>query len=338
MAHLQIHLPYEACVGGLVQNRWTYPFERVMVNLKRKVKNRSYVEGSICEAYSFDEISIFVSDYFLDEVLIKANRVPRHDDGGNVELHGRLSAFGLPGRAYGKGKRIFLSEEELHAAHTYILFNCEEIDDFVRSYDDKLKANQSGITDKDIQLSRDLNFALWLKDKALNDVSIPSNVQVQAMGPDRDQVCRNGYKVNGYDFHTKTYAVRKRQLTLECVFKEIVTMSMVVPFTGSWRKSMSCRTRMMVMNLHMMFKMILNRTRIFIKLCLLHQHQKSAAWVGVRIISRRPRLIRMSGFSFRCDLIPTATLFAELAYFSDYVGEHTSRPQGCSLGRISENV
>ena len=132
MEHLQIHLPYEARVGGPVQYRWMYPFERVMGNLKRKVKNRAYIEGSICEAYSFDEISMFVSDYFPDEVLTKANRVPRHDDGGNVELNGRLSVFGLPGRAYGKGKRIFLSEEELHAAHTYILFNCEEIDDFVR--------------------------------------------------------------------------------------------------------------------------------------------------------------------------------------------------------------
>ena len=30
------------------------------------------------------------------------------------------------------------------------------------------------------------------------------------MGPNRDQVCRNGYKVNGYDFHTKTYAHGKR--------------------------------------------------------------------------------------------------------------------------------
>ncbi|XXG73338.1 hypothetical protein AAC387_Pa07g2275 [Persea americana] len=135
--------------------------------------------------------------YFPDEELTKANRVPRHDDGGNVELNGRLSVFGLPGRAYGKGKRILLSEQELHAAHTYILFNCEEIDDFVRSYDDELKANQSGITDKDIQLSRDQNFALWLKDKALNDVSIPSNVQVLAMGSDRDQVCRN--EDDGYE-------------------------------------------------------------------------------------------------------------------------------------------
>ncbi|KAJ8646970.1 hypothetical protein MRB53_008718 [Persea americana] len=163
-------------------------------------KDMSILEKNIIE----------ITYYFPDEVLTKANRVPRHDDGGNVELNGRLSVFGLPGHAYGKGKCIFLYEQELHAAHTYILFNCEEIDDFVRSYDDELKANQSSITDKDIQLNRDQNFALWPKDKALNDVSIPSNVQVLTMGPDRDQVCRNGYKVNGYDFHTKTYASGKR--------------------------------------------------------------------------------------------------------------------------------
>ncbi|XXG77367.1 hypothetical protein AAC387_Pa08g1535 [Persea americana] len=128
-----------------------------------------------------------------DAVVIELNRLQ------NQLKDLESSLFLIPEHLEGKshplpGKRIFLSEEELHAAHTYILFNCEEIDDFVRSYDDKLKANQSGITDKDIQLSRDLNFALWLKDKALNDVSIPSNVQVQAMGPDRDQVRRNGYK------------------------------------------------------------------------------------------------------------------------------------------------
>lgn len=109
-----------------------YPFKRVMGNLKRKVKNRSYVEGSICEAYSFDKISTFVSDYFLDEVLTKANRVSRYDDGDNVELNGRLCVFGLLCCANGKGKRIFLFEKELHAAHIYILLNCEEIDEFVR--------------------------------------------------------------------------------------------------------------------------------------------------------------------------------------------------------------
>ena len=41
---------------------------------------------------------------------------------------------------------------------------------------------------------------------------IPANVQALAMGPDMDQVSYNGYKVNGYDFHTKTYGSGKRTM------------------------------------------------------------------------------------------------------------------------------
>ncbi|KAK1361241.1 hypothetical protein POM88_045715 [Heracleum sosnowskyi] len=154
---------------------------------------------------------MFISDYFPNEVLTKANRVPRNDDGGNVELNGRLSVFGLAGRAYGKGKRIFLSEKDLHAAHNYILLNCEEIDEFVRLYDDELKVKHPSISDKDIQISRAKEFARWIKDKALAEGStIPANVQTLALGPDMDQVSRNGYKVNGYEFHTKAYGHGKR--------------------------------------------------------------------------------------------------------------------------------
>ncbi|XP_063942632.1 uncharacterized protein LOC135150300 [Daucus carota subsp. sativus] len=211
MEHLTIHLPYEARVGGPVQYRWMYPFERLMGMLKRAVKNRACVEGSICEAYSFNEISTFVSDYFPDEVLTKANRVSRHDDGGNVDLNGRLAVFGLSGRAYGKQKRIFLSEKDLHAAHTYILLNCDEIDEYVRLYDDELKVKHPGITDKDIQTNRYKEFALWIKEKALTAGSVlPANVLSLAMGPDKDQVSCNGYKVNGYEFHTKAYGFGKR--------------------------------------------------------------------------------------------------------------------------------
>ncbi|XP_074352803.1 uncharacterized protein LOC141691955 [Apium graveolens] len=197
MEHLTIHLLYEALVGGPVQYRWMYHFERLMGMLKRAVKNRACVEGSICEAYSFNEISTFVSDYFPDEVLTKANRVLRNDDG----------------RTYGKGKRIFLSEKDLHAAHTYILLNCEEIDEYVRSYDDELKVKNPNITDKDIQINRYKEFALWMKDKALTAGSmIPANIHALAMGPDKDQVIRNGYKVNGYNFHTKAYGHGKRTI------------------------------------------------------------------------------------------------------------------------------
>ena len=103
-----------------------------MYYLKKRVMNRAHIEGSISEAFSFDEISMLMADYFPDDVLTKANRVQRHDDGGDVELNGRLSVFGLSGRAYGTGKRVFLSTEHLHVAHTYILLNCPEIENFVR--------------------------------------------------------------------------------------------------------------------------------------------------------------------------------------------------------------
>ncbi|KAK1400174.1 hypothetical protein POM88_010037 [Heracleum sosnowskyi] len=159
----------------------------------------------------FESLLKAIKNYFPDEVLTKANRVSRNDDGGNVELNGRLNVFGLPGRAYGKEKHIFLSEEELHAAHTYILLNCEEVDEYVRLYDGELKMKHPGITDKDIEINRAKGFALWIKDKALAvESTIPANVLALAMGPDRDQVSRNGYKVNGYDFHTKSYGLSKR--------------------------------------------------------------------------------------------------------------------------------
>ncbi|KAL0445967.1 UNVERIFIED_CONTAM: hypothetical protein Slati_1724600 [Sesamum latifolium] len=56
MAHLIVHLLYEAHVGGPVQYRWMYPFERLLRGLKMKVKNKAHVEGSIVKAYLVKEI------------------------------------------------------------------------------------------------------------------------------------------------------------------------------------------------------------------------------------------------------------------------------------------
>ncbi|CAA7043720.1 unnamed protein product [Microthlaspi erraticum] len=41
MEHLAIHLPREAALGGPVQYRWMYPFERFMFHLKKKVQSSS---------------------------------------------------------------------------------------------------------------------------------------------------------------------------------------------------------------------------------------------------------------------------------------------------------
>ncbi|GLU03254.1 hypothetical protein SLE2022_204620 [Rubroshorea leprosula] len=68
MKHLAIHLPYEAGVGGPVQFRWMYPFERRMRKLKSTIRNKNHIEASIVETFILYEISHFCSRYFGDDV------------------------------------------------------------------------------------------------------------------------------------------------------------------------------------------------------------------------------------------------------------------------------
>ncbi|XP_059295598.1 uncharacterized protein LOC132048936 [Lycium ferocissimum] len=51
MEHLPVHLVQEALLGGPVQYRWMYPWERKIGKCKRFVKQKNRIEGSICEAY-----------------------------------------------------------------------------------------------------------------------------------------------------------------------------------------------------------------------------------------------------------------------------------------------
>jgi len=133
MEHLPIHLAYEARVGGPVQYRWMYPFERFLHHLKKKVKNKARVEGSICESYLIEETSTFCSYYFESHVQSKLNKVDRNDDGGDVDCpDGCLSIFTHPGRPSGKEKSRYLSDEEYNAARLYVLINCDEIQPFVQ--------------------------------------------------------------------------------------------------------------------------------------------------------------------------------------------------------------
>jgi len=49
-----------------------------------KVKNKAHVEASMCKAYIVEKILIFISYYFEHHLRIRINRVPRHDDSGEV--------------------------------------------------------------------------------------------------------------------------------------------------------------------------------------------------------------------------------------------------------------
>ena len=91
--------------------------------LKKKVKNKAHVEASICEAYIVEEISTFISYYFEPHLRMRINRVPRHDDGGEVPSSGNLSIFFNPRRPIPNNavKGRYLSEIEFRQAHNYVL-------------------------------------------------------------------------------------------------------------------------------------------------------------------------------------------------------------------------
>lgn len=134
MEHLPVHLAYEARIAGPVQYRWMYPFERYLGHLKKNIKNKAHVEGSMANAYLTEEASLFCSHYFEPHVHTRHRKIGRNDDGGGDidTIPGNLQIFSNPGRSYGKCTRRRLDEQEYIAAHSYILINCAEIENYVR--------------------------------------------------------------------------------------------------------------------------------------------------------------------------------------------------------------
>ncbi|KAK4384631.1 hypothetical protein Sango_3041700 [Sesamum angolense] len=125
MEHLILHLPYEARVGGPVQYRWMYPFERFLRELKKKVKNKAHIEVSIVEAYIVEEIGWFTSHYFEPHVTCKRSRPSRNDD--LTREHERIShdIFNHPSRRSGSLKKRYATGQERHMMETYVLCNSE---------------------------------------------------------------------------------------------------------------------------------------------------------------------------------------------------------------------
>lgn len=112
MEHLSVHLPREAALGGPVQYRWMYPFERYMFHLKKKVKNLSKVEGSIV-AQSINEEASNFAEYYFRLKFVRRRRPSRHDDGGERSTYPVYvpNLFTEIGRVSGKGKKRKLLEQ-----------------------------------------------------------------------------------------------------------------------------------------------------------------------------------------------------------------------------------
>ena len=106
---------------------------RYLFNLKKKTKNMTHVEASICEAYIVEEISIFISYYFEPHLRTRINCVSRHNDGNEVSSSENLLIFSNPRWLASKNaaRKRYLSKREFKLVHNYVLFNCNELRPFI---------------------------------------------------------------------------------------------------------------------------------------------------------------------------------------------------------------
>ena len=109
-----------------------YSFEQEIGGLKKKVKNRSKVEGSICQTYISKETSNFCSYYFEPHVQSRGTQVGQNDDNGENSIKPTLLVFNPPGYAAGQCKDRGLTRSESKTTHLHILLNRDELESFRR--------------------------------------------------------------------------------------------------------------------------------------------------------------------------------------------------------------
>uniref|UniRef100_A0A803LSF2 Transposase-associated domain-containing protein n=1 Tax=Chenopodium quinoa TaxID=63459 RepID=A0A803LSF2_CHEQI len=167
-----------------------YP-ERYLGKLKSYVKNRSRPEGSIAEAYMAEECLIFCSRYLHDDFSSKLNRAPRNDD--DIASNEDGSLFPSVGRPLGvkkknKGKKVSLYEDTLMKAHLYVLFNCDEISDYISEHQDLVNRQRSqGRRGKRSRWARAQehihDIGAWFKDR-VREENVSKKIKALSQGPD----------------------------------------------------------------------------------------------------------------------------------------------------------
>ncbi|XP_057806201.1 uncharacterized protein LOC131021129 [Salvia miltiorrhiza] len=217
MEHLSIHLADEAMIAGPVQYRWMYPFERYLRKLKKTVKNKANVEGSITNAYLVEEATAFCSYYFEEHVRTKQRNIPRNfagssSSGGMEEHHDTLFVFKYAGRGFGKKSTRFLSKDEYDAAHLYVLNNCSEITEiYTRLFVVEINAKYPNISPNQLQIKLNKEFPDWFKLYVADPNNRVKNSDLKSLSlkPFQRVTTFQGFYVNGFKFHMIEYKSKK---------------------------------------------------------------------------------------------------------------------------------
>ncbi|XP_031108728.1 uncharacterized protein LOC116013221 [Ipomoea triloba] len=173
---------------------YMYPFERYMEILNGYVRNRYWLEGSIIEAYSAEEVIDFCTDYLSN---VQSIGVPksRHE--------GRLTGKGTIGY-----KPITPSAEMRDQAHHLVLQHLSEVHTYLDQHMSILRQQNPSKGERWITNEHNNTFISWFKDTVMQELSQVSNnisetIRWLAWGPSVLVDSYEGYDINGYTFYTK---------------------------------------------------------------------------------------------------------------------------------------
>ena len=141
---------------------------RKLGKLKRTVRNKARVEGSIVESYRIEELSTYYSLYFdeIDETWL--NRDPQNFAPDIIASSStqNLSIFKVPSKRLRdkSGKDEYFTNADLLKAHTYILLNCEEVTPTLCLFNQWVSDVDPGFDEVTRDRYKHENFAQWFEE------------------------------------------------------------------------------------------------------------------------------------------------------------------------------
>ena len=129
MQHMILHLPYEARMGGPVQDRWCYSIERCKKVIRTKCKNKCKIEASIADAYILEEVSNFTSKYYTEN-LPSVHNPPSCYNAGEADSNLSLFKWQLGSASVATIKTLNL--QEWRTIMLYVLTNLSEVQSYIQ--------------------------------------------------------------------------------------------------------------------------------------------------------------------------------------------------------------
>jgi hypothetical protein len=167
-----------------------YRYQRHMVVMKGYLRNHAYLEGSMIEGYTIEDVVECYTDYIKDGKPIGV-LVSRH--------HGRL---------YGKGTKglksiIDATYERVREAHFSIMHQLAVMRPYIEKHLQELHEKKQ---DEDLTMKQHkLHFTTWLKDLNLpvGETEEEKMIHLLSSGPHGLVKSWQSYDINGCTFYTK---------------------------------------------------------------------------------------------------------------------------------------